>query len=352
MPAAAGHNRETKMNESLRSVMLCVSGFALSAAAQAQTPREPMAYENAAGGPRLLEEGQPPAMVHPTVEDAQSARESGTHRGAARAATSGGNLTYHGGVGGVGVETAPKVYLVFWGSQWNNGDPSGEATILERFYGGVGGNSWTNIVTQYCQGVASGTTFCNGAGSPAGNPSGVFAGYFYDNASAAPTHPKQSQIAAEAVRAAAHFGNTTASSNASVQYVIAPAHGSNSSGFGRSYCAYHSSTSSAYGNVAYTNLPYMTDAGASCGANFNGLGPDAGITIVGGHEMAETMTDQFPNGGWLDGNGSEIGDKCAWISSGQGASADITLSTGTFAVQSLWSNAFNGDSGGCVLSYP
>src|SRR5215472_9576179 len=340
------------MNEMLRSTVLSLSAFALSvslAPVRAQTKQEPMVYENTAGGPRLLEEGQPLAMVHATVEDAQKAREARAPARTVTAGTSGGNLTYHGGTGGIGVETAPKVYLVFWGSQWNNDDPSSEATILESFYRGVGGNSWTGTVTQYCQGVASGTTFCNSAGIPAGIQSGIFAGYFYDNASVAPAHPKQSQIAAEAVRAAAHFGNTTASSNTSVQYVIATAHGNSSSGFGRQYCAYHSSTSSAYGHVAYTNLPYITDAGASCGADFNGLGPDAGITIVSGHEMAETMTDQFPNGGWLNANGSEIGDKCAWISSGQGAAADVALSTGTFPVQSLWSNAFNSDSGGCVL---
>jgi serine protease len=163
---------------------------------------------------------------------------------------------------------------------------------------------------------------------------------------------RQSQLAAEAVRAAQHFSNTAGSSNASAQYVIATATGNNSSGFGRQYCAWHSSTSSSYGNIAYTNLPYITDAGASCGADFNGLGPDAGITIVSGHEMAETITDQFPSTGWTDSSGSEIGDKCAWISSGQGASADVKLSTGTFPLQSLWSNAFNKGAGGCVLSYP
>jgi serine protease len=261
------------------------------------------------------------------------------------------DLYYHGGVSGIGVETAPKIYLVFWGSQWVNNDPSGEAGILEKFYSGVGGSKWLNSVTQYCQGVASGTYFCNGAGAAAGNPSGIYAGYWYDNASAAPSKPRQSQLASEAARAAQHFGNTTGGSNATVQYVIATAHGSNASGFGTQYCAWHSSTSSSYGNVAYTNMPYMTDAGASCGANFNGLGPNAGMTIVGGHEMGETITDQFPNGGWLDSGGAENGDKCAWISSGQGASADISLSTGTFPVQSLWSNAFNSNAGGCVLSY-
>jgi hypothetical protein len=265
----------------------------------------------------------------------------------------GANLYYHGGVGGVGVETGPKVYLVLWGSQWNNNDPSGEAGILQSFYQGVGGSSWLGSVTQYCQNVVTGTVFCGSSGAPAGNQTGIFVNLWYDNASAAPSRPSQSQLAAEAANAASHFGNTTASSNVSVQYVIATATRNSSSGFGTQYCAWHSSTSSSYGNIAYTNLPYLTDAGASCGANFNGLGPNAGITIVGGHEMAESITDQFPNGGWLDTNGAENGDKCAWITSGKpGASATVKMPNGSsFPVQSLWSNAFNSNAGGCVLSY-
>jgi len=265
------------------------------------------------------------------------------------------NLSYHGGVsdgsGTIGVETAPKVYLVLWGSQWNNNDPSGEASILQNFFSGVGGSSWFNSVTQYCQGLASGTYYCNGAGTPAGNPTGIFGGVWADNASAAPHRPSQSQLAGEAVRAAQHFSDTSASSNASVQYVVATATRNSASGFGHQYCAWHSSTSSSYGNLAYTNLPYITDAGASCGANFNGLGANAGITIVEGHELGETATDQFPSGGWLDSGGAENGDKCAWISSGQGAAANVSFTSGSFPVQSLWSNAFNGGSGGCVLSY-
>jgi len=335
--------------------LVALLGFLIASRfSNAQEPNKPMVYEGTVGGLRVIEEGQPPVMIHATVEDMKRFRETNPHArpGQVQAASTANDLTYHGGIGGIGVETAPKIYLVLWGSQWNNNDPSGEAGILQSFYQGVGGSSWANSVTQYCQGVASGTVFCNGAGQAAGNPSRIFAAVWADNGSTAPSRPRQSQIAAEAVRAAQHFGNTTADSNASVQYVIATSTGHNSSGFGFQYCAYHSSTSSAVGNVAYTNLPYITDAGASCGANFNGLGSKAGITIVSGHEMAETMTDQFPNGGWLDSSGAENGDKCAWISSGQGAAADITLTTGTFPVQSLWSNAFNGGSGGCVLSYP
>jgi hypothetical protein len=322
-----------------------------SRAQEPNQPQQPMVYEGTVGGLRVIEEGQPPVMIHATAEEMKRFREANPNArpGQVQAASTANDLYYHGGVGGIGVETAPKVYLVLWGSQWNNNDPSGEAAILENFYRGVGGSSWLNSVTQYCQGVATGTVTCGSSGTHAGNQTGIFDAVWADNSSSAPSKPRQSQIAAEAVRAAHHFGKTTAASNASVQYVIATATGNNSTGFKTQYCAYHSSTSSTYGNVAYTNLPYITDAGASCGANFNGLGAKAGITIVSGHEMAETITDQFPNGGWLDSSGAENGDKCAWISSGQGAAADITLTTGKFPVQSLWSNAFNSGSGGCVL---
>ncbi|HEX2668561.1 MAG TPA: hypothetical protein VHP13_09330 [Gammaproteobacteria bacterium] len=306
---------------------------------------------NPAGNVRILERGQRPVVIHPTVEGIKTQREEANATQKARPRKS-VNLTYHGGVGGIGVETSPKLYLVFYGSQWTNNDPSGEASLLQSFFSVVGGSSWANSVTQYCQGVPTGTTFCNGAGQAAGNPSGILQGVWFDTGSAAPSRPSQSQLAAEAVRAAQHFGNTAAGSNNSTQYVIATATGNSASGFGTQYCAWHSSTSSSYGNVAYTNLPYITDAGSSCGANFNGLGPKAGITMVSGHEATETMTDQFPNGGWLDGSGAENADKCAWISSGQGASANVSFpGGGSYPVQSLWSNAFNNGAGGCVLSY-
>ncbi len=48
--------------------------------------------------------------------------------------------------------------------------------------------------------------------------------------------------------------------------------------------------------------------------------------------------------------GAENGDKCAWITSGQGAATSVTISSGTFPVQSLWSNSFNSGKGGCVIS--
>src|SRR5215469_13602704 len=72
------------------------------------------------GGLKIIERGQPPVAIHATVGDIERAHGHGGGGGS-------NNLFYHGGIGGVGVETAPKIYLVLWGSQWTNNDPSGEA---------------------------------------------------------------------------------------------------------------------------------------------------------------------------------------------------------------------------------
>ena len=184
-----------------------------------------------------------------------------------------------------------------------------------------------------------------------GNPSGVLAGTWSDNSNAVPANPDDAAIAAEAARAAANFGNTSAASNANVQYIIDTPQGNSTTGFATQWCAYHSNASTSYGAISYTDFPYITDAGSSCGENFVNSGSAGlldGVSIVGGHEFAESETDTAPPSGWTDTAGAETGDKCAWISAGPGASSDITLATGTFAVQSLWSNAANAGAGGCA----
>jgi hypothetical protein len=294
------------------------------------------------------------------------------------------NLQYGGGTAGIGVTTgAPNVYLVFWGSQWGTsgtdsngymtlgGDPNGTAARLQGFFKGLGtgGEGWSGVMTQYCQGVASGTKSCPARTAHIGYPTGgALAGVWVDTSAAAPAQATGNQIGAEAVKAAGHFGNTTSASNRNTQYVVLSPTGTHPDGFnttGSQFCAWHDYTgdtslsggapSSPYGPLAFTNEPYVTDAGSSCGANFVNPGPGGttdGVTIVEGHEYAETITDQFPSGGWTDLTGYENGDKCAWISSGQGASQDITLTTGSYPVQSTWANDYNSNSGGCEVTHP
>src|SRR5205823_3000281 len=172
-------------------------------------------------------------------------------------------LVFGGGIDGIGVTSGtPKVYLVFYGSQWTGG----------------------------------------------GDPN-----------------------------AAAHFGNTTAASNRYAQYVVVSPSGTHPDGFGSAnFCAWHSYTTSSYGDLPYTNMPYVTDLGASCGENFVNPGSAGlldGFSIVNGHEYAETLTDQLPAGGWTTRSGSENGDLCAWISSGQGAAANVSMGNGAYAMQ-------------------
>jgi len=257
--------------------------------------------------------------------------------------------------GGGPVQGSPGVYIVFWG--WNGHDPSGQGAYQQAFFNGVGGSAWANSQTQYCASPSSLTGFtCNpGDGTFVGNPAGLLKGTWTDNSNPVPTSPADSDVQAEAVRAAAFFGNTSAASNASTQYVIDTPSGNSTAGFAGSaggvWCAYHGMASSSYGGLSYTDFPYQTDAGNNCGENFVNAGSAGlldGVSIVGGHEFAESLTDPNASTGWLDTFGNETGDKCAWLSSGAGASTDTTLSTGSFAVQSLWSNTANSGLGGCV----
>lgn len=234
-------------------------------------------------------------------------------------------LLYHNGP----VQTAPKLYVVFWGSAWNgSGDPNGVASYLKGFYGVIGGSKWLNSVTQYTQ----------SDGAHVGNAGNIFAGSYVDTSSSPPGKPSQSQMAAEAQKAAAHFGDYSASA----AYIVAMPHGIKPSGFGTQYCAYHSSVGASGGTIAWTNLPYMPDAGASCGAgSVNSPGTLDGVSIVGGHEQGETETDPQPNSGWLDSAGQENGDKCAWTGLINNPAA------GGYPTQPLWSNATST----CVQSY-
>ena len=268
-------------------------------------------------------------------------------------------LAFGGGIDGIGVTSGtPKVYLVFYGSQWTGGgDPNGAAAYLQNLFTGLGtgGEHWSGTMTQYCDGptVPRGATTCNTANTPhVGYPSaGALAGVWFDTAAPSPSSATISQLAQEAVNAAAHFGNTTAASNRYAQYVVVSPSGTHPDGFGSAnFCAWHSYTTSSYGDLPYTNMPYVTDLGASCGENFVNPGSAGlldGFSIVNGHEYAETLTDQLPAGGWTTRSGSENGDLCAWISSGQGAAANVSMGNGAYAMQSTWSN----DTSQCDISH-
>ena len=238
-------------------------------------------------------------------------------------------MTWQGGP----VQHTPHVYLLFWGPNWQT-DPGQEAsaTYLGNFFSGLGNgqadDNWSTITSPYA----------DGTGQPA------FSGLVYEGAfndtSSPPTGATAAQIAAEA-DAFAQKNNITDTTDA--QIVVATQSGTCPQGFTGTgcptstspYCAYHD-----YSLAPYINLPYLPDAGATCGedaVNPPPGGTNDGWSIVGGALYAGTITDPFGNG-WFDtSNGSEIENKCQ-------TAFNLTLGGNPFAVQTLWSNA----AGGCV----
>ncbi|HEX6499036.1 MAG TPA: hypothetical protein VF054_08405 [Micromonosporaceae bacterium] len=298
------------------------------------------------------------------------------HAGAA-ARPNRNNLSYGGGVDGIGVTTgSPKVYVIFWGSQWGSastdangytvlsGDPKGMAPRLQAMYRGLGTNGelWSGVMTQYCEGIAAGSQTCGSSNPHVAYPSStVLAGVWVDTSVTAPSNATARQIGDEAVKAAGHFGNTTATLNRNAQYVVVSPTGTHPDGFNTSsgnFCAWHDyngdpyvGSPSSYGDIAFTNAPYVTDMGTSCGQNYVNSGSAGtldGVTIVMGHEYAETITDQNPAGGWTDSRGSENADKCSWNGTGgTGGSQNVAFATGSFAMQGTWAN----DTGDCRISH-
>ena len=299
----------------------------------------------------------------------------------------GSNTLYYGGgtssssQGNVGVMNSKvKVYLVFYGSGWGtestnsngdavfSGDPDNAAPVAQEMFKdiGTGGETWSAVLTQWCQGISSGASSC-----PSSTPSsdwvpyqsgGILAGVWEDTSATTPIDATGHQLALEAIKAAKHFGNTTPASNRYAYYVIMSAHGDDPDNYQSStqgYCAWHDwngdsslsgggAASSSVGDIAFSNQPYNMDVGSSCGVGFvNSPGTLDGWTMTLGHEWQEMVSDTFPAGGWTATSGYENADECAWISSGQGAAANVQLGNGTFTEQSTWSN----DTNECDISH-
>jgi serine protease len=376
-----------------RTVLAGVTALATALSISALSPASASASVRADGGASAgagVSNPFSPAYGHPyrhgvipTIGRLAQMKSYQAGHAAPLAATGPETLSYGGGVDGVGVNSGKnKVYLVFYGSQWGSegtdangnatfsGDPDGAAPVAQMMFKGIGtgGELWSADLTQWCDGpnVAAGATSCpsNAAFVPY-QSGGVLAGVWYDSASASPSSATGNQLGQEAVRASAHFGNTTAASNRYTYYVILSPTGTNPDNYQGQYCAWHDYTgdssltggavSSPYGDIAFSNQPYNMDSGSGCGVGFvNSPGTLDGWTMTLGHEWHEMMSDKNPAGGWTNQtgssyNGQENSDECAWISPGTaGGAANVTMGNGTYAEQASWSN----DTNACAISHP
>src|SRR5437588_4600284 len=267
------------------------------------------------------------------------------------------NMAYFGGH----VQVTPKIYLVYWGwgqagafDHMNLGqpatDPDGVGALMKNFIAALGGTKWGNIQTQYYQNNYNGT-FTNIT-----NPAQQLAGVWHDDVNSIHDNLSPLELSQEAARPVAFF-HITDLANSNV--VVATPQKFNDAGFNQNnYCAWHDYTTPvAYPgttpNISFTNMPYILNAGGGCGQDFVNPAPAGdhdGVTIVLGHEIAETVTDPGAEsraglvqyGAWFDYQSWEIGDKCAWVGDGlqiPGAPFNmIGNDGGAYPVQTLWSN--------------
>jgi hypothetical protein len=259
-----------------------------------------------------------------------------------------GGLLYHGGF----VQHNPQIYIVLWGTWWycqgsgcvhpGSGNGADVETYLYNYWHGVGtGNdSLVQVDNQYSDSSGS-PTFGNGVWGSNCSADGHCGWVAYQQDP--PQAPTVQDLAGVAAWGADYFG---VAGNKNAEIIVVSPHGINPDGFpSAGFCAWHSYTTDSAGNfVAYTNMPYLPDAGGGCDASTS----HDGWSIVGGHEFSETVTDPMLNA-WSDASGNEIGDLCAWINLFHEA-----LPTGSFAQQPLWDNRTGGcrDSvNGTITSY-
>jgi hypothetical protein len=308
----------------LTATMIIVTPVTAGAAAAVNGPST---QTSGTSGPRVVSVGTPKGIkrIHQSTDTSPSGKAL--------------ELYLHSTATEGVIAVTPKVYLVFWGSQWST-DPAKAEPALQAFFKAAYGSAdhWGTVLDQYCQGLAVNTVNCGSLGTHIQHPtSKPLAGVWFDNGAAEPTNATAAQIAAEAAAAATHFGNTTQNSNLDTQYVIASPTGTHPDKFpNNGFCAWHASANTTDGTIAYTNLPYVPDLGNGPCTTLNPSRLLDGYFSTETHEYAETVTDMWPNNGWLDSKGAEIGDKC------QNVDALEKLSTGTFDVQGIWSNKLKG----------
>ena len=215
-----------------------------------------------------------------------------------------------------------NVHAIFWGD-WNT-RTSDIPAALDDFFGGFGGSSYANILTQYLRGSSNGNA-----------PASTYA--HTSDSSAPPSHsPTVDAIVSEACMTV----GAGSPDPEGVYFVI-------TSNFpkGASFCAWHSDGTCNGSPIVVAYLPNVNGV-KGCGvpstvSNGFSVGAQA-MANVAAHELSESITDPLLNA-WYDQSGQEVGDKCA---SQFGSS--VTLGTTQWVLQEEWSNADLG----CVQSIP
>lgn len=107
------------------------------------------------------------------------------------------------------------------------------------------------------------------------------------------------------------FFPTSAKADPNGIYVVLTSSDVKVSGFGTSFCGWHSYHSASGAKYSFVGDPAATPGCLAQTVGPNLAGADAMLSILM-HELEETATDPQLNA-WYSANGNENGDKCAWV---------------------------------------
>jgi hypothetical protein len=221
----------------------------------------------------------------------------------------GGPLIDHGGL----VLDSSATYAIYWGTPANfPGDlESGMAALLT----GLSDSSYLGIATQYVRGAAVSTRY---------------AGSVSDTSTPPRKAPRVTDIAAEICK-------LFPSPDPAGVYIVFTSNAPHVN-----YCAWHAAATC---NGVTFQLAYVpnqallpacspfTKVDLGCNSYSDGTVTSADSVA---HEVMEAITDAHIDA-WYDKNGEEVADKCNY-----NYQACVDLSTGSWQIQSEWSNAIGG----------
>jgi hypothetical protein len=237
------------------------------------------------------------------------------------------NITLHGGP--VMLNTVNAYYI--WYGNWSS-TPQG---ILVDFMSSLGGSPYFNINQSYYN---SSNVHVSGSVSYMGS---TVDSYSQGPASTSLSDAQILNIVTLALNNHA-FG---ASPDPNGIYFVLTSSDVHKSGFGTSYCGWHthatySGTDVKYSFVGDPSVQYPSSCGAQVTGPNGNSGADAMASVIA-HELEEATTDPDLNA-WYDSKGAENADKCAWnfgttYTTSNGAKANMKLGTRDYLIQQNWS---------------
>jgi hypothetical protein len=255
------------------------------------------------------------------------------------------NLSY----GGAKLQVTNTNYVIFWEpSKLQDGSNAYVSptynSLIQRYFGDVGGNGLYNNNTQYYETVHHKKKFIKNVSTLGGVwlDTSAYPKNECNDPATGSNCVTDTEIRAEVGRAIAANGWKATSKN---MFFVFTSKGEGSCGQNigvgcsfSSFCAYHY----FFGKTMYANMPYAgTDLGG-CGtpqSPNNDFDADSTINVTS-HEQMEAVTDGYYPNGWNSPQG-EIGDLCAWNFGPlgfDGGKANEQWNGNFYILQQEWSN--------------